>query len=256
MIYRILFCLILCQSYIFSVGISEYWSNKQLQSAVKKADNPAVMKHADALLQDDSMNGHYLHNKGQAALLNDNIQEAITYYNQALDHLPLKEKEVTLLNLSAAYLKQQELEPAIDLLESILTINPKSKQAKHNLEVALSLKQMQEQQEQHDQEQQHNSENNNDNSSEENRQDSQEENQQSDSENQDQESRSDQESTDSNDSELDKQKEEALARDAKEQEAKEDVARAILNTLSQREEEARKKYSTKGSGSVKVDYDW
>ncbi len=227
-----------------SINISEYLLNKKFKNEFESKNYESAQNSISELLEKDTNNGPYLHNLGQTQLLADNPEEAAASFEKALPLISNDQQIHTKLNLAAAQLMQQKFDSAADIYKSILQENPANKIAKHNLELALQMiKQQQEQQQQEQQQQQQQ------------QQDQQQQQQQQ----QDQEPGEEQgkEKQTPQQSELENELNEARKRQEEKDNKKKQNAYDILDTLSQREKDARKKHVTKqNSEQGNTEYDW
>ena len=241
-----------------SIQLPEYLLNQNVKKSFEAAEYKKAQESITELLEKDSSNARYLHNLGQTQLLQKQPKEAQASFEKALALLPEDEKIHTQLNLAASYLMQKQIDPAIAMYQSLLKEDPSNVIAKHNLELALEMKaeqQNQEQQQQDNQSQQQPSKQQQGSESETN--DSQEENKSGASDEDSQDSINPDQS-DSSQSDLEKELEDARKKQEQKENEKKQNAYDILDTLSQREKDARKKHLEKQQNQqgINVEYDW
>lgn len=233
-----------CSASFAAINISEYLLNKQFKKDFDLKQYDAAKESISKLLEEDSTNPHYLHNLGQAQLLSQNPEEAEATFQKALSIMPDEDKVHTKLNLAASQLMLQKVDSAIDLYKSVLQKNPSNKIAKYNLELALQLLEQQQEQEQQQQ-------------SQEQQQEQQQEGSESNEDNDDSDNQQSDLDNDPDTSEMEQELDDALQKQKEEEEEKKQDAYDILDALSQREKDARKKHAEKQQQQQgNIDYDW
>ena len=226
-------CLFLLFQSLFAVHLPEYLLNKKVESSFNNQDFDTANHSLNKLIEKKPENGKYYHNLAQSYLGQNQTQDAITQFEKAIPLLEPEFKPHAKLNLAAAQLLENKADVAKDLLIDILKNDPTNQIAKHNLEIALQQQQSQEQQnqEQQNQEQQ-------------NQEQQRQEQQNQEQQNQEQQNQEQQSQTANR------------GDDTEKEQAKKKQAYAILETLSQREKNARKHYLKKTAQKGSVDYDW
>ena len=249
-----------------SIQLPEYLLNRNVKKSFEAAEYKKAQESITELLEKDSNNARYLHNLGQTHLLQKKPKDAQASFEKALALLPEDEKIHTQLNLAASYLMQKQVDPAITLYQSLLKEDPSNAIAKHNLELALEMKAEQQNQQQQQQQQQQNQQQDNQSQQQSSQQqqgsesetnDSQEENESGISDEDSQDSTNPDQS-DSSQSDLEKELEDARKKQEQKENEKKQNAYDILDTLSQREKDARKKHLEKQQNQqgINVEYDW
>ena len=249
-----------------SIQLPEYLLNRNVKKSFEAAEYKKAQESITELLEKDSNNARYLHNLGQTHLLQKKPKDAQASFEKALALLPEDEKIHTQLNLAASYLMQKQVDPAITLYQSLLKEDPSNAIAKHNLELALEMKAEQQNQQQQQQQQQQNQQQDNQSQQQSSQQqqgsesetnDSQEENESRISDEDSQDSTNPDQS-DSSQSDLEKELEDARKKQEQKENEKKQNAYDILDTLSQREKDARKKHLEKQQNQqgINVEYDW
>jgi Ca-activated chloride channel family protein len=244
-----------------SIQLPEYLLNRNVKKSFEAAEYKKAQESITELLEKDSSNARYLHNLGQTQLLQKQPKEAQASFEKALALLPEDKKIHTQLNLAASYLMQKQVDPAIAMYQSLLKEDPSNVIAKHNLELALEMKAEQQNQEQQQNQQQDNQSqqqpSQQQQGSESETNDSQEENDPGASNEESQDSKNSDQS-DSSQSDLEKELEDARKKQEQKENEKKQNAYDILDTLSQREKDARKKHLEKQQNQqgINVEYDW
>ena len=261
----VLLLLMLGASMCFGIDNSvpkKYFLTKKAEKAIENEDFDQALETYSKLMEESPNNINYQYNLGQIYMKQGDIERASKSYSSALSAEKDTFKIDAQLGLGATYLQQNKIEEAIDIFKAILRENPGFKPAKHNLELALRLKNMQNN-EQQNQKNKSDQENKSDDQNEKNQPkdqqaqeqtgDKNEQSQEENANNQDENERTNdgsQEEDNKNSENIDQAQEKSGKDKEKEKAIK------LLELFSKKEEEARKKYIKRKAVKVEVENDW
>ena len=122
-----------------------FYKDKKYDQALKIYNQLAASKPYDA---------RYNYNIGDILYKSGKFQEAISYYQRAIEHGDMQMKVQSTFNIGNVHMQLKAYDDAIVSYENVLKMHPDNQPAKHNLEVVKKLKEHKEQEDQkQDQEQ-------------------------------------------------------------------------------------------------------
>ncbi|MDA1353273.1 MAG: tetratricopeptide repeat protein [bacterium] len=117
-------------------------------SAMELGDYDSAVSHFAKALSYAPKQGEILYNLGNAFYAKDDAQNAMNAYNRALAALPEATHGAIYYNMGNAFVKAQDYDSAIAAYTETLKREPNDSDAKRNLEIAIQLKQSQQNQSQ------------------------------------------------------------------------------------------------------------
>jgi Ca-activated chloride channel homolog len=215
-------------SLISGATLSEYRHFNKGKSFLENEQFDAASEELKKALEDGEEIGTLYRALGDVEYKKGEYDQSLKFYEQALE---ISEEEEVLdlrYNIGNAYLQKQEFDKAVESYKNVLQSRPDDQNAKKNLEIALRLIQVQEQEQ--EQEEQQNDESDGNNDDEQENEDSQEN-----KEDEDKNSEQDQEKPDS---------------------IEEEQAKQILKLIEESESETRQKYLQKPEVKGTIENDW
>lgn len=215
----------------FAASLKEYIPYNKGVSLYKKEQWDEAIPQFQKALETGEESGSVYRALGDVSYKKGDFDQALTFYDQSLSTIDGNSALDVYYNMGNAYVRKQQYDKAIEAYTHVLTKRPDDRNAKKNMEIALTLLEQQQQQQQKQQNEQ---------------QEDQQEQQQEDQ--QEQEKDADQSQQD--------EKQEENSQQTPPPTIEQEQANQILKFIEENETDTRKKYLKKPESKGTIENDW